>query len=285
MSALSVPGGVTVHTQAPGRLLAPCDSTFWLEALTFVSSFDVETSHCTLLLAIAADDASNKKRVDKVVWLPSGDWVSWGGQPTQPDAHEQTEEGEAQGRSLRQGVIQGPTTITASYGLADTPVYVRAGAVVPTRTMASAYHTTADPLVWMLATGAESGNGTVWEDDGESLSFREGEGASTSLRFTSSESGHELDATVSATNGSFSGMASSRAQWLVVHGLGVLPVAASCNGKPLAKSESGVAPGFWLADSGGGGGGSNEVIVSATSVVIACASAPTAASVSVKARF
>ena len=101
--------------------------------------------------------------------------------------------------------------ISAEYGLGDTPVFVRAGAVVPTRTMRSAYHTTADPLVWMVAAGAAAGQGEVYEDDGESLGFKVGEGAVTTLRLLTAH--NQLRATVSASNGTFAGMASSRAHW------------------------------------------------------------------------
>ena len=136
----------------------------------------------------------------------------------------------------------------------------------------------------------KQGSGTVWEDDGESLDFRTGTGASTSLSFTSSTSGRRLDATISPSNGSFTGMATSRAHWLVVHGLAKLPTAATCDGKPLKKTESD-APGFWLAGGEGDGdadhqkSNDNAVIVSAMSVVIACGSTPTAASVAITATF
>ena len=131
----------------------------------------------------------------------------------------------------------------------------------------------------------------MWEDDGESLDFRTGTGASTSLSFTSSASGQRLDATISPSNGTFTGMATSRAHWLVVHGLAKLPTAATCDGKPLKKKTESDAPGFWLAggegdgDAGHQSNDDNAVIVSAMSVVIACGSTPTAASVAITATF
>ena len=63
--------------------------------------------------------------------------------------------------------------------------------VIPTRTMASAYHTLADPLVWFVwpdAASGSSGQGTVYEDDGESLEFREGTAATTTLSFNTDQS-------------------------------------------------------------------------------------------------
>ena len=63
--------------------------------------------------------------------------------------------------------------------------------MIPTRTMASAYHTLADPLVWFVwpdAASGSSGQGTVYEDDGESLDFREGTAATTTLSFNTDQS-------------------------------------------------------------------------------------------------
>jgi hypothetical protein len=182
--------------------------------------------------------------------------------------------------------------ISAEYGLGDTPVFVRAGAVVPTRTMRSAYHTTADPLVWMVAAGAAAGQGEVYEDDGESLGFKVGEGAVTTLRLLTAH--NQLRATVSASNGTFAGMASSRAHWVVVHSLGLLPSSATCDGKAVQHTAAGVAPGYWLAPGPGGGssaeaapaaGGENELILASASVVIACGSTPTTAGLIVTATW
>ena len=98
--------------------------------------------------------------------------------------------------------------------------------------------TTADPLVWQLAAprGRGQGQGTVYEDDGESLDFRgdssrggfptaavataaaatttddgaSSSGATTTLSY-SSTSRTTLDVTVGATNGSAASLADLRA--------------------------------------------------------------------------
>ena len=203
-------------------------------------------------------------------------------------------------------MLKGPTVSTAQYGLDDVPVFARAGAVVPTRTMGSAYRTTADPLVWMLALHADAssgeGQGEVYEDDGESLDFKSGAGATTALRYElrSSQASRQLSlsqasrqlslsqasrqlslsVTVGATNGSFAGMATSRAHWVLLHGIDAAPAHAVCDGVALEKTKSGVAPGWWLAQPPAGPAAAtpdeHEVIVSAASLVLACDSAPSA---------
>eukprot|EP01051_Picozoa_sp_SAG22_P004319 SAG22_NODE_228_length_14619_cov_4.604132_7_plen_1008_part_00 len=226
-------------------------------------------------------DSANRKTVRRSVWLPPGQWVSWGGggAAVPPPA--------AGGGA----VFHGPQAVTAEYGLRDTPLFVRAGAVIPSRTMASAYKTTADPLVWLIATGLASGNGSAYEDDGDSLGYRQGEGATTNLRYNVSEvgSGSQKTATVhytvSPTTGKFAGVAERRGQWVAVHGFAKLPATASCNGVVLQPSPSQTAPGWWIQEGHDAALPSaksdSELIVAQASVVIACPPAPVTAGLAI----
>ena len=127
--------------------------------------------------------------------------------------------------------------------------------------------TTADPLVWMLAAGGH-GQGMVYEDDGDGLDFKTGSGATTVMQFT--KDGKQLAATVSATNGTFDGIAATRAQWLVLHGVSKIPASASCDGKALGPTAAGAAPGFWVVRPGVEQPPDSEIMVSAASLVVAC---------------
>jgi hypothetical protein len=238
-------------------------------------------------------DARNKGTVPRSVWLPPGEWVAWTSAASSSAADV--------GRNVAPAeILKGPIVDTRQYSLDETPVYVRAGAVIPTRTMVSAYQTTADPLVWMVApgTGNAKGEGVVYEDDGESLDFRDVArpelrpmaAATTTLTYTtgytkelqmsgSTRSGKTLDILVSAPNGTFQGMASTRAHWLVMYGEATPPSSASCDGKPLTKTNAGIAPGWWIAEKSDvaktlADGGDNELMVEASSLVLACATAP-----------
>lgn len=80
---------------------------------------------------------------------------------------------------------RGPTNLTASVHLQDTPVFARSGAVVARRPLpqsgslvglaASAYH----ELEWTLYPGGDGGDGSaqVYEDDGETIDYLPHEGA------------------------------------------------------------------------------------------------------------
>ena len=89
---------------------------------------------------------------------------------------------------------------------------------------------------------------------------------------------------VSAPNGTFTGMASERAQWVVLYGETTAPATASCDGKPLSQTAVGVVPGWWIAEKSGtdsvGGaemGGENELMIELPSLVLACGKVPTIA--------
>ena len=71
----------------------------------------------------AVDNSTNTS--SRSVWLPEGEWVPWvsWGSPSQGES----------------APLQGPTVVTHEFGLSEVPVFVRAGACIPTRTMASAY--------------------------------------------------------------------------------------------------------------------------------------------------
>ena len=82
------------------------------------------------------------------VWLPKGEWIEW---PT--------------GRH-----VAGPAKVERAFSIDQTPVYVKAGAIVPMQPpMLSTGEKPVDPLivnVWPLAEGAESSY-AVYEDSGK----------------------------------------------------------------------------------------------------------------------
>ena len=73
-------------------------------------------------------------------------------------------------------ILPGTTTVTASYATNDMPLFVKAGSVIPMKTMASVAGNFPDPLVWAVwANGASSGAYTLYEDDGDSDAYQGGE--------------------------------------------------------------------------------------------------------------
>jgi len=145
---------------------------------------------------------------ERSVWLPPGDWLGF----FAGEHH------------------QGGVAFKARYAVDDTPVFVRAGAIVPEQG-ASAYSDArpAEPLV-LNVYGSGDGRFELYEDDGVSLDYDATEGhALTVITHTVGGDGvHHL--IVAPASGSFRGQPDSRAYELRVHGAG-RPVAIAVNGR------------------------------------------------------
>jgi hypothetical protein len=196
----------------------------------------------------------------------------------------------------------------SDYSIARTPVFIRAGAVIPTRTNDSAYLPYADPLVWALALTDTSanllpahnssaggmsvgGSGVLYEDDGETTAFVLSGGATTTLshtmQLTDSSAGWKWQAAMSAANGTFEGLPGARSVWFLLRGVHSLPSAADCDGTLLHQTAPGVAPGFWLQQDGEGAAQSAGVAAGSggrDSLVVACGKMSTAKSHTAAAR-
>ena len=77
--------------------------------------------------------------IAKAVWLPVGRWVSWLGNTTH----------------------KGPVAVSQTYSQSDIPVFVRAGAVIPLKTMASVTSPAPDPMMWLLYPSCGTNTGHV----------------------------------------------------------------------------------------------------------------------------
>ena len=132
--------------------------------------------------------------------------------------------------------IDGPGEHTADYGLSDIPMFVREGAIIPMKTMESVGAVSPDPLVWAIypgtksqasigttaATASRMPTAQLYEDDGESLAYRE---AGAGARINCSAGWQRqpemlLSATVSPVSGGYSGMPASRGHVFQFRGLG-----------------------------------------------------------------
>ncbi len=154
----------------------------------------------------------------QTVWLPPGDWVGF-----------------SDGRHY-----QGGRTFTARYPVEETPVFVRAGAVVPEQ-RASDY-SDARPLDALILDVYGSGTGQfeLYEDDGASLDSDEaGRHALTTLIHTVGADGvHHL--LIEPSAGTYAGQPARRSYELRVHGAA----------RPSAVSVNGLAAGHLKWDAG-----------------------------------
>jgi alpha-glucosidase len=149
------------------------------------------------------------------IWLPQGEWIEW---PT--------------GKH-----IPGPATVERTFSLDQTPVYLRAGAIVPMQPpMRYTGEKPVDPLivnVWPLAPGASSSY-SVYEDSGVSVDYQHGVYTRTPIKATQTDD--TLKVEIGPVEGSFNGMLKARgfevrlpADWP--------PAAVTVNGEPVKHAE------------------------------------------------
>ena len=148
------------------------------------------------------------------VWLPAGEWIEW---PT--------------GRHFN-----GPVAVERRFSIEQTPVYLRAGAIVPMQPpMRYTGEKPVDPLivnVWPLAPGNNSGY-EVYEDSGASVEYQRGVFARTPIK--ASQIGDMLRVEIGPVEGGYPGMPKVRgyvlrlpADWP--------PASVNVNGVPVTQA-------------------------------------------------
>ena len=123
------------------------------------------------------------------MWLPQGEWIEW---PT--------------GKHFA-----GPAAVERSFSIEQTPVYLRAGAIVPMQPpMRYTGEKPVDPLivnVWPLAPGSSSSY-SVYEDSGVSVEYQRGVFARTPIK--AAQTGDTLRVEIGPVEGSYPGMLKTR---------------------------------------------------------------------------
>ena len=123
------------------------------------------------------------------IWLPEGDWIEW---PT--------------GKHLK-----GPLTSERSFTIAEVPVYLRAGAIVPMEPpMRYTGEKPVDPLIvnlWPMTSGTTSSY-EVYEDSGKSVDYKHGEFTKTPI--SAKQTGEELRVEIGPVKGHYAGMLDKR---------------------------------------------------------------------------
>ena len=101
----------------------------------------------------------------KDIWIPPGQWLPWNTSWTAPSKKtSSTSHG-----SMPTQMVTGPTVLVGlQFALHEIPLFVKAGAVVPTRTMRREL----GPLVWVIFPG-ERGSGSYYEDDGTTTLYQQ----------------------------------------------------------------------------------------------------------------
>ncbi len=110
----------------------------------------------------------------------------------------------------------GGATFTAHYALDETPVFVREGSIIPEQGVSD--YSNAKPLDNLIVNvyGSGSGHFDLYEDDGASLAYSQGQYALTPMTYTTARDGsHEL--VIEPTKGSYAGQVPARSYELRIH--------------------------------------------------------------------
>jgi alpha-glucosidase (family GH31 glycosyl hydrolase) len=128
---------------------------------------------------------------------------------------------------------QGGSTFTAHYAVDETPVFVREGAVIPEQSVSE--YSNAKPLDTVILNVYGSGKGSfdLYEDDGVSLAYSEGQYAQTAMTYAASSDGfHHL--VIEPTKGTFQGQVQARSYEVRIHAVD-RPSSVSVNGGDVGR--------------------------------------------------
>ncbi len=137
-----------------------------------------------------SDDASERK-----TWLPEGLWYDM----------------------CRGRMLAGGHTITDRYALSEIPCFIRMGSIIPCNPVLQHLKTEPASLVLWVIPGAD-GEGSLYEDQGDSEAYKEGAYAMT--RFSQKHSAEGTVLTIFARTGSYEGMPEQRAWQAVFFSIG-----------------------------------------------------------------
>jgi alpha-glucosidase len=164
--------------------------------------------------------------LERSVYLPEGKWINY----------------------WSEEIYAGPRFITSQAKLDIMPLFIRQGAIIPTgpHMQYSAQHPL-DPLTLEIYRGVDRSL-TLYEDDGESTAYQNGEYAETSFEVTHSD--QELSCHLGPTKGRFAGSVPERTIILNIHQQPNV-AGVSCGAEPLAalktfeELELALAGWFW----------------------------------------
>lgn len=143
-----------------------------------------------ILVSPISTPANSNGMSERKTWLPEGSWYD----------------------VCRNRMCDGGRTITDEYAMNEIPYFIRPGSIIPCNPTLS--HLKAEPssLVLWVIPGA-NGEGKLYEDQGDSEAYKDGEYATTI--FTQNRTNEGTALTIKSREGSYEGMLEQRA-WQVV---------------------------------------------------------------------
>ena len=166
-----------------------------------------------LIAPITQPIAQGEKYSQVDVWLPEGEWLE-----------------------LATGtMLQGGATFKRPFSIDEYPVYVKAGSLLPYFGKVNNLSGTRQPVTVRVFPGGDSGEFTMYEDNGEDARY-ETEYATTPLSYQ--RSGNQLKVTIGARTGSYADMPAKR-HFTVALPCQLAPIKAEVNGMPAECSYNG----------------------------------------------
>jgi alpha-glucosidase len=188
------------------------------EAYTFSDEYYFGNDMIVAPIATPVDAAS--RVAARRVWLPPGEWIEWS----------------------TGAFLNGPATLERTFALEETPVYLRAGSIIPMQPdMMYTGEKPVDPLILNVFPGADGATG-VYEDEGNSLGYQQGEYALTAVKSHIAGDG-SIVVLIGPRGGAYAGMAESRA-YEIRCALTWPPASVECNGVRLPWHSAGDSTGW-----------------------------------------
>jgi alpha-glucosidase (family GH31 glycosyl hydrolase) len=151
---------------------------------------------------------SSSLLTSKAIWLPEGEWFEW----------------------FTGTILKGPAVIKRNFSLVEIPVYVKAGAIIPMQLPEKPLDEAVNPLVLTVFPG-DSGSVKIYEDDGNSLGYKNGEFSRTKVLQHKEKNGNQL-IEIFPAEGNHKVMLERRSYKIILTGV-LPPQKIICNGKEL----------------------------------------------------
>ncbi|MHB1455834.1 MAG: glycoside hydrolase family 31 protein [Armatimonadota bacterium] len=179
------------------------------------------------MLIAPITESANGKAALKDIYLPEGDnWYDY----------------------FTGEIYTGGQVVNYECPLDRMPMFVRAGSIIPMAPqMNYAGEKPLDPLTLDVYAGDRAASFKLFEDDGESLDYRQGKFAWTNIEFAPKGSAGTYELKIDPAVGKFKGQLKNRRYEILMHGL-LKPDAIELNGKKLRESAGTEWLGDWSYD-------------------------------------
>lgn len=159
----------------------------------------------------------------KTIWLPEGTWIEW----------------------FTGARLEGPARVERTFALDEIPVYVKAGSIIPMQPkMRHTGEKPVDPLILSIFPG-NSGATRVYEDQGDTLGYKQTEYSWTGIRYSRLEDG-SLSIEILPAEGGYPGMLTERSYEIRLP-MSWPPESVTYDGASVPFSPEQAVPG-WLYD-------------------------------------